>query len=617
METIFILVTIAVLSPIIGAFVSLLLKKWHTIRDIFSVLTITVSAISAVITFILYDGNPVSFPIKWLSWSAGPNISSTTTQVVASGFFLDPLSILMAMIVSILSMLIAFFSLEYMSEDKHHARYWFFIQLFVGGMLLLVLAQDMVFLFLGWEMVGLCSCFLIAHHFSKKGEEGRKAALSGIKALIMTGIGDVGLLAFLAWTYSTTGSIIIDVEHTLNGNYGILMSILLLLAPVTKSAQFPLQSWLSSGDTVDIDAMQGPTTVSALIHAATMVKAGVYLVARFSPIWNVDFFYYVLMIIAGISVIAAALGALVTTDIKRVLAYSTISQLSYMFLAFTIRKGYEEAGLFAGQMHLFSHSIFKALLFLSAGAIIHSIAEERDMRNMGGLKKELPWVYGFMLMGILGLMGIPIIANGGYSKELIISTSYEAAIHGYPVYWFVFIVGVLTAILTALYATRMFLMIFHGKNRGATIHKPKYIMRITLGILAVLVFATGFIIEGPLRNFMEEKTDTYALIRDFQVVPFVCAIGAIILGIGLAWLFYGKGQTEVSFVEKNKILRDLRTYVANGYYIDHFYNAVFVKPVFWIGKQLSFLKTGKINWNMILGSVVTVVTLVVLVVVMV
>ena len=508
METIFIFTIIAILSPIIGAFIVLLLKKWSAVRDIFGVTTIAVSAISAVIIFILYGGElyggkPISHDFAWLDWVGSNGIQS--------GFYLDPLSVLMTLIVSVLSMLIAFFSLEYMAGDKYRTRYWFFLQLFVGGMLLLVLAHDMIFLFIGWEIVGLCSCFLIGHFYMKKGEEGAKPAKSGIKALLMTGIGDVGFLAFLAWAYfsTTPHSLIIDDTTTLGGSYPIVMSILLLLAPVTKSAQFPLQSWLSSGDTVDIDAMQGPTTVSALIHAATMVKAGIYLVARFSPIWNETIFYLLLMIIAGVSCVLAAIAALVTTDLKRVLAYSTISQLSYMFLALTIRDS-EGKGLFAGEMHLFSHSIFKALLFLSAGAIIHSLANERNMKKMGGLRKELPWVYGFSLVGVLALVGIPILTNGGYSKEMIITVAYDNGS------WFVFIIAILTAFLTALYATRMFLMIFHGKNRGAQVHKPKYVMRIALGILAVLVVATGFFIEGPLHNFMGSHSDSYFLIRDFN-----------------------------------------------------------------------------------------------------
>lgn len=602
MSTIVIFTIIAIVAPIVGAFLSLLLKKWSAIRDIFGVSTIGISAISAVIVFSIYDGNPIDATSNWLNWSV------TSVQ---TGVYLDSLSVLMGLIVSVLSMLIAFFSLEYMSKDKHKPRYWFFMQLFVGGMLLLVFASDMIFLFLGWELVGLCSCFLIGHFYMKKGEEGEKPAKSGIKALIMTAIGDVGLLAFLAWAYTQNNNVLIN--DPLNNfdvapGIGIVMSILLVLAPITKSAQFPLQSWLSSGDTVDIDAMQGPTTVSALIHAATMVKAGIYLVARFSPIWNVQAFYTILMVVAGISTVLAAIGALVSTDLKRVLAYSTISQLSYMFLAFTIRT---DEGLFAGQMHLFSHSIFKALLFLSAGAIIHSVAEERDMKKMGGLRKDLPWVYGFMMAGALGLIGLPILTNGGYSKELIITAAFNAG------NWFIFVITVLTAFITALYAARMFFMIFHGKNRGAKVHKPKYIMRITIGILAVLVVVTGFLIEGPLHNLFSGHADPYALIRDFEVVPFISALVAIILGVGTAFLLYGKGQTEISIIENNKVLKACRTFVANGYYIDHLYNLIIIKPVFWIGKQLSFLKTGKINWNMLLGSAVAIAAIVVLVMVMV
>jgi NADH-quinone oxidoreductase subunit L len=610
-----ILLSIAVLAPIVGAFLSLLLKKWPYIRDIFSVLPIAISAIMSVIVFASFDGVATDYTFAWADWLSGS---------LQSGFHLDALSGLMILIVSILSMLIAFFSIEYMKEDENKVRYWFFMQLFVGGMLLLVLAADLILLFAGWEIVGLCSCFLIGHYFMKKGEEGSKPAKSGIKALIMTGIGDVGFLAFLSWAYYLNTQAAVSnpllISTSVLAPYPVFMGILLLLAPISKSAQFPLQSWLSSGDTVDIDAMQGPTTVSALIHAATMVKAGVYLVARFAiganPLWNEEAFYIILMVLAGISCVGAAFGALVTTDLKRVLAYSTISQLSYMFLAFTIR-GMDD-GLIAGQLHLLSHSIFKALLFLSAGAVIHSVASERDIKKMGGLRKELPWTYGFMLVGVLGLIGVPIFTNGGYSKESIIRAAFIGA-QTQPMYWFVLIIAILTAFLTALYASRMFFMIFHGKNRGAKVHKPKYVMRITIGILAVLVFATGFILEGPVHNLITGHHDGYVLLQTDAggIVALVSSIIVIILGIGSAYLLYGKGQTEVAFVENIKIFKSLRTFVANGFYMDHLYNIVFVKPVFWIGKQISYLKTGKITWNMILGSVVAIATIVVLVVVIV
>ncbi|MHA1302552.1 MAG: NADH-quinone oxidoreductase subunit 5 family protein [Candidatus Heimdallarchaeaceae archaeon] len=595
MEAIIILTIIAVLTPLAGAFLSLLLSKWQVIRDVFGVVTIAVSAAMSIAMFILFE-KPTEWTLWWLNNGSGD---------IVSGFYLDGLTVMMAMIVSILSMLIAFFSLEYMGEDKYRARYWFFIQLFVSGMLLLILAYDMIFLFIGWEIVGLCSCFLIAHHFMKEGDEGRKPALSGIKALITTGIGDVGLLVFLSWIFLKTNSLLIP--RTEMEGATVLMSIFFILGPVTKSAQFPLQSWLSSGDTIDIDAMQGPTTVSALIHAATMVKAGVYLVARFTPAWGEPVFYKILMVLAGISCVGAAFGALVTTDLKRVLAYSTISQLSYMFLALSMHDN--EVGLTAGELHLFSHAIFKALLFLSAGAIIHSVAEERDIKKMGGLKKELPWIYWFMLIGVLGLMGIPIITNGGYSKELIIGIALENQ------YWFVFTITVLTAFLTALYSSRMFLMIFHGENRGAHVHKPKWIMRATLGILAVLVVITGFTVEGVFSHLLEDNEKMFGNPFHINGVALGSALGAVVLGIAFAYLLYGKGQTEVPLIENNKVFKALRTFVAEGFYMDHLYNKLFVQPVFWIGKQFSFLKTGKINWNMVLGSVVTLVTLIIMVVI--
>ncbi len=595
METLIILVIIAILTPLAGAFISLLLSKWELVRNIFSVTTIGVSAAMSVAIFSLFNG-PVQWDFWWINNGSGAFVS---------GFYLDGLSVLMGMIVSILSMLIAFFSIEYMAEDEHKARYWFFMQLFVSGMILLVLAHDMIFLFIGWEIVGLCSFFLIAHYFTKKGEQGKKAALSGIKALITTGIGDLGLLVFFGWIFSQTNSILIP--HNAMQGPTVLMSLLLLTGPLTKSAQFPFQTWLSSGDTINIDAMQGPTTVSALIHAATMVKAGVYLVARFSPAWTEPTFYIILMILAGITCLGAAFGALVTTDIKRVLAYSTISQLSYMFLALSMH--HESEALTAGELHLFSHAMFKALLFLSAGAIIHSLADERDMRKMGGLRKEMPWVYWFMMIGILGLMGLPIVTNGGYSKELIITVAFNSQ------NWFVFTIALLTAFFTALYSTRMFLMVFHGKQRGSHVHKPKWIMNLTLGILAVFVVGTGFTEESFFSHLLENNTKEFTNPFNINGIVLGSSLGVLILGIGLALLLYGKGQTEVAFIEKNKALKAMRTFVEEGFYMDQLYNKIIIKPLFWIGKQLSFLKTGKINWNMILGSVVAIATIIATVVI--
>jgi len=220
MEAIYLLTIIAVLTPLFGAFASLLLKKWQMIRDVFGVLTIGISAIMSIAVFIMFE-EPGSLDFWWFNFIWPSNLSV--------GFYLDGLSVMMLLIVSILSMLIAFFSLEYMGGDKYKDRYWFFMQLFVSGMLLLVVAHDMVLLFAGWEIVGLCSCFLIAHHFMKEGEEGKKPALSGIKALIMTGIGDIGLLVFLAWLFYQTNSLLIP-RTEINGSNAV-MSIFLILAP--------------------------------------------------------------------------------------------------------------------------------------------------------------------------------------------------------------------------------------------------------------------------------------------------------------------------------------------------------------------------------------------------
>ena len=414
----------ALLSPIIGRFNS-------TLRNYFSITTIGIST--------LFAGHLVAFRTteEHFILFVPTIINNSTFDFFYNSINLDALGVFVALIASSLGFLIAIFSLEYMKEDEAQGRYYFFIQLFVGGMVLLVLAGDFIFLYFGWKIVGVCSYFLIGHWFHKPEPQGSLCAKSGMKAFLMTLIGDIALLIALGILWLELNTINIKVI-TKAFNSGVaselqtFVSLLILLGAISKSAQFPFITWLSSARHINIDAMQGPTTVSALIHAATMVKAGVYLISRFYAVLapaKITLFIIIISLIAAITALLAAASALTSIDIKRVLAYSTVSQLAYMFMGLSIGYlAYAEKpiisieGFMGTQFHLLSHAIFKALLFLSAGAIIHSLHEERNIKNMGGLKAEFPIIYWTTLIGICALAGVPFFFNGGYSKEAILSS---------------------------------------------------------------------------------------------------------------------------------------------------------------------------------------------------
>ena len=388
--------------PILTAIITLIIgikysKNGIGIIGIIGIGGAFLSTLTILVNGIEYQAFCFCFPANYTSIKYTLLLPSNIIGSIGIGLLLDPLSIFMATLATGLGLLIALFSIEYMHDDEHLTRYWFFFQVFVAGMNLLVLANDLILLYIGWETVGLCSYALIGHWFQKPGEEGHKAGLAGIKAFIYTHVADMGLLLAIAIIYVYAGTLDltmiaskINLPPTIS--YSLLLG-LIFIAAMGKSAQFPFMAWLSSPDSVDIDAMQGPTTVSALIHAATMVKAGVYLIARMFLIFRlfpVQDFAIFMGIIVAITVIISALFALTSKDIKRVLAYSTISQLSYMFLALAIaffayssNATVGDTAFLAGIFQLLTHAIFKALLFLSAAAIIHSI-HVRSMLDMGG-----------------------------------------------------------------------------------------------------------------------------------------------------------------------------------------------------------------------------------------
>jgi NADH-quinone oxidoreductase subunit L len=556
--------------PILGAIISVIIGKFSpTVRNYFSVATIGVSALLA--GYLVVAGNWDEHVILLV-----PTIFNYNTH----GFFknsimVDPLGVFVALIASGLGFLIALFSLEYMKDDEAQGRYYFFLQLFVGGMVLFVLAGDLIILFFGWKIIGVCSYFLIAHWFHKPDPQGTQCAKSGIKAFLMTFIGDIALLIALGilWLELNTINIKIITEEfatKVSPDLQTLAALFILLGAVSKSAQFPLITWLSSPRRINIDAMQGPTTVSALIHAATMVKAGVYLLSRFYKVFGpteVEPFFITIAFIAAITAIISAASALVSIDIKRVLAYSTVSQIAYMFMGLAIgylayyeRQTISIEGFMATQFHLLSHGLFKALLFLSAGAIIHSLHDERNIKHMGGLKNDLPVLHWATLIGVCALAGVPFLFNGGYSKEAILGSAINYASSGARLSslgWVVYGAGMITAPLTAIYAFRFFFLIFYGeKPEELKIHKPGPIMQGVTSCLAILVVATGFLGPILLNSYFEPMFENVAYHNPLRYIPDIAhnpvaffnmllAIVLVVVGFTISYFIYYKGPRTV------------------------------------------------------------------------
>ena len=387
------------------------------------------------------------------------------------GFLADPLSALMLLFVTLIGSLIHIYSVGYMAEDKNYGKFFCYMNLFLGTMLILVLGSGPVVMFVGWEGVGLCSYLLISY-FS----EDTNNVLAGNKAFIVNRIGDLGFvlgMSVLFWAIGASGFDYLSLKanaHSLTPAVGLTICLLLFIGATGKSAQIPLYVWLP-------DAMAGPTPVSALIHAATMVTAGVYMVARFSFIYA--HFPIAGSVIAWVGILTALLAAIFgmfQKDIKKILAYSTVSQLGYMFAAVGV------TAYSAGIFHVFTHAFFKALLFLGAGSVIYALHHQQDIWKMGGLKDKLPRTYWTMLIGALALSGVPPF-SGFFSKDEIL---FSALATGHTGIWFI---GVLVAGMTAYYTFRMIFLVFHGEPRDKEAfdhaHEPPPVMTIPLVILAV------------------------------------------------------------------------------------------------------------------------------------
>ena len=580
--------------PLAGAAINGLLgKRWpQSAVNSVAVGSVTLAlfaAVEMVREFSLLTPEQIPFVGKYFTWMiAGPFRVDFALQV-------DQLTVVMVLTVCFVGWLIHIYSTGYMAHEGGYYRFFSYLNLFMFFMLTLVMAANLIVMFVGWEGVGLCSYLLIGFWFLKK-----SAADAGKKAFITTRIGDFGFTVGVLLTFATFGSIdfgTIFKSVATNPFSEVTLTticILLFTGAVGKSAQLPLYVWLP-------DAMEGPTPVSALIHAATMVTAGVYMVARMNPLFSRA--PIAMLLVATVGAITAFYSATIgiaQTDIKKVLAYSTVSQLGYMFLACGV--GSYAAGIF----HLMTHAFFKGLLFLAAGSVIHAMGGEQDMMKMGALRKKIPATYWTMLIATLAIAGIPGFA-GFFSKDEILEAAHTGP-HANFVLW---LLGVVGAAITSFYMFRLVFLTFFGAPRydehHVHVHESPKNMTIPLMVLAFCSifggwFAAPHLIGGVdyFQKFLEPVFSTYAppaaepahVIAEQVASPgmeFVKAITGIpvivaVLGLLLAWWLYIKNPETPKRLAQS--LRGLYLLVFNKYYVDEIYGALIVRPLIWISTNV-------------------------------
>ena len=517
----------------------------------------------------------------FVALKAMPVESRSMTQIVYTwfsvgdfhidmGFLADPLSCLMLLFVTFIGTLIHIYSIAYMGGDKNYGKFFAYMNLFLGSMVILVLGNSPVVMFVGWEGVGLCSYLLISFY-----SEDRQNVLAGNKAFIVNRIGDLGFvlgMSFLFWAIGASGfdyhSLKANV-HLVQPGVALLVCLLLFAGATGKSAQIPLYVWLP-------DAMAGPTPVSALIHAATMVTAGVYMVARFSFLYaHVELAGNIVAWTGILTALLAAIFGMFQDDIKKVLAYSTVSQLGYMFA------GVGVAAYSAGIFHVVTHAFFKALLFLGAGSVIYALHHEQNIWKMGGLKSKMPTTYVTMVIGALALAGCPPF-SGFFSKDEIL---YSALATGHYGIW---AIGVLVAGMTAYYTFRMIFVVFHGQPRDQHAYdhaqESPAVMTVPLIILAVGAALVGFL------NFPGVQTVSTWLAPSLtehhphggvflEIFAIGASIVAFLIGIKIAYSKFGKGAAEPAF-------SGFANFAYHKFYVDELYNLVIVQPYKAIGSAI-------------------------------
>jgi NADH-quinone oxidoreductase subunit L len=569
--------------------------------------------------------------IPGLIWGSYPGDIKLTTWItfpgghsLEVGVLVDPLSIIICNVVAFISFLIVVYSVGYMHGDQHLTRFWFFFLYFVGSMLLLVLSDNLIQTFVGWEGVGICSFGLIGYYYRDAKERWLGGppphkmfppSHAGMKAFVVTGIGDVFILGAIFVIFNYAGTLnyveLIETAHEwlpqIAAVPGLLAitAIFFLLGPIGKSAQFPLHEWLP-------EAMAGPTSVSALIHAATMVKAGVYLVARMSPIfylgtWEMHIpeakiYFIFIACIGAFTTFMAASQALVSVELKKILAYSTVSQIGYMMMGLGISglsEGAYVAGLTSGVFHLTSHALFKAALFLGAGSVIHAIHSIYTF-NMGGLKKYMPITFVLMIIATASLAGIPPL-SGFWSKDSVL---LAALIAGTPLSLTLLAIGAISAAMTFFYSIRYMYITFLGKkshfieeleHHGHHPHESPKIMWAPIAILVALVCVVGllgvigqFLPQYNPELFIEHQLDVmlhhmkiplHPHHAEFSTTLTAWSTSAAMLLIGgvLGWTFYlSKKIDSWEFVSSNQVLKPIHTFFFNRWYLNSTYYVIFV-----------------------------------------
>ncbi len=581
--------------PLLGSIISGLLGKYIGSRnsEIITSLFVSISAILSFIIFYKVLNQDYTNNLNIFTW-----INSGTLNVSWS-IDIDALSSVMLVVVTLVSSLVHIYSIGYMSDDPHKQRFMSYLSLFTFSMLMLVTSDNFLQLFFGWEGVGLCSYFLIGFWFRKE-----SANAAAIKAFVVNRVGDFGFALGIFLIFYLFGTVNYDevfelVPSILNNDLSFLginvnainlICVLLFIGAMGKSAQIFLHTWLP-------DAMEGPTPVSALIHAATMVTAGVFLVVRCSPIFEYSPLALNLVTIIGMSTaFFAATIALVQDDIKKIIAYSTCSQLGYMFFAAGV--GAYNVAMF----HLFTHAFFKALLFLGSGSVIHSFKNEQNINVMGGVWKKLPYTWALMVIGTLALTGFPFF-SGFYSKDAIIEFAY---LSGSETGYFAAGIGIFTAFLTSIYSWRLMFKTFHGNYNNKNIdsssmHESPLIMIIPLIILAIGAIFSGFLFKDLFIGvessgnfwkdsifFLEPLSSDHPPLWFIVFTPIL-----VILSIPTAYYFFIINKKFTNEIVKGNL--PLYNFLKNKWYFDEIYEYLFVKPskkiglYFWKKIDLRFI----------------------------
>jgi len=567
--------------PLLGSILGYLAKS---LGDKYSeIITTTLVIISAIFSCIIFYNGAVHNlydNYKILDWISSGNFK------VNWSINIDPLSSIMLVVVTSVSSLVHIYSIGYMSHDPNKPRFMSYLSLFTFSMLMLVVSDNFLQLFFGWEGVGLCSYLLIGFWYKK--ESANNAA---IKAFLVNRVGDFGLAIgiFLIFYYFGTvnysevfikAATSIDKEIIFlgfNTNLITIICLSLFIGAMGKSAQFLFHTWLP-------DAMEGPTPVSALIHAATMVTAGVFLVVRCSPLFEHSQVALNFVAITGmITAVFAASVALVQNDIKKIIAYSTCSQLGYMFFAAGV--GAYHVAIF----HLFTHAFFKALLFLGSGSVIHAFKDEQDIRLMGGVWKKLPYTWLLMLIGTLALTGFPLL-SGFYSKDAIIEFAF---FKGTSIGYYAMTVGIFTAFLTAIYSWRLFFITFHGNfnNKNMTIektHESPLIMLLPLIILAFGAVFAGYLFKEMLigHHYLDFWKNSIFFVKEIEHLhlPLWLLLATptlVVVAIPITYYLYIKDTSILNGVKK--LNEPLHNFLLNKWYFDELYEYLFIKPLKFIG----------------------------------